>query len=143
MGKPTSIKDVDQSDIVIKIAEFLKKSGKVTVPEWADLVKLARFNELAPIDPDWFYVRAASIARRLYNRQAGVGALRKVYGSNRRRGSRPNHFSKAGGAVIRKALQTLEGINWVEKNATGGRRLSKDGRRDLDRIASQIVNNKE
>jgi hypothetical protein len=69
MGKPASVKDVDQSDIVIKIADFLKKSGKVTVPEWADLVKLGRFNELAPIDPDWYYIRTASIARRLYIRQ--------------------------------------------------------------------------
>lgn len=69
MGKPTSIKDVDQSAAVVKIAEFLKKSGKVTVPEWADLVKLARFKELAPIDPDWYFVRTASIARRLYIRQ--------------------------------------------------------------------------
>jgi small subunit ribosomal protein S19e len=73
----------------------------------------------------------------------GVGALRKVYGTNRRRGSRPNHFSKSSGAVIRKALQTLEGINWVEKHPDGGRRLSKQGRQDLDRLASQIVNNKE
>lgn len=42
MGKSVSVKDVDQSDIVVKIADFLKKSGKVTVPEWADLVKLGK-----------------------------------------------------------------------------------------------------
>jgi small subunit ribosomal protein S19e len=70
--------------------------------------------------------------------------LRKVYGRNRRRGSRPNHFAKASGSVIRKALQTLEGIKWVEKHPDGsGRRLSKQGREDLDRLASQIVNRKE
>lgn len=68
MGRPTSVKDVDQTEAVQKIADFLKKSGKVKVPEWADLVKLARFKELAPIDPDWYYTRAASIARRLYIR---------------------------------------------------------------------------
>jgi ribosomal protein S19E (S16A) len=38
------------------------------VPEWADLVKLGINKELAPIDPDWYFVRAASIARRLYIR---------------------------------------------------------------------------
>lgn len=63
-----------------------------------------------------------------------------MYGSNIRRGSRPNHFSKASGAVIRKALQTLEGIKWVEPHPSGGRILSKQGRQDLDRIASQMVN---
>lgn len=29
MGKPTSVKDVDQHEIVRQIAMFLKKSGKV------------------------------------------------------------------------------------------------------------------
>ena len=50
------------------------------MPAWNDLVKGGVFNELAPTDTDWFYVRCASVARRLYMRRAGVGALRKVYG---------------------------------------------------------------
>ena len=28
------------------------------LPEWTDIVKTARFKELAPYDPDWYYVRA-------------------------------------------------------------------------------------
>lgn len=28
------------------------------LPEWADIVKTARFKELAPNDPDWYFVRA-------------------------------------------------------------------------------------
>ncbi len=38
---------------------------------------------------------------------------------------RPNHFTLASGSVIRKALQSLENINWVEKAPKGGRRLTK------------------
>lgn len=68
MGRPTSVKDVDQHDIVNSIATFLKKSGKIKLPEWVDLVKLGKNKELAPINPDWYYVRVASIARRLYIR---------------------------------------------------------------------------
>lgn len=56
------------------------RTGKLKVPAWNDLVKNGVFNELAPTDPDWFYVRCASIARHLYIRRAGVGALSKVYG---------------------------------------------------------------
>ncbi|KAL7076940.1 hypothetical protein ACQ4LE_004137 [Meloidogyne hapla] len=139
MGKPTSVKDVDQHEIVDAISTFLKKGGKIKVPEWADLVKLGRNKELAPINPDWYYVRVASIARRLYIRSpAGVGAFRKVYGGNKRRGVRPNHFVLASGAVIRKSLQSLEAIKWVEKDASGGRKLSKQGQKDLDRIATQL-----
>jgi len=139
MVKPTSVKDVDQHEIVHSISNFLKKSGKIKVPEWADLVKLGKNKELAPINPDWYYVRVASIARRIYVRSpTGVGSLRKVYGGNKRRGVTPNRFSKASGAVIRKALQSLEAIKWVEKGTNGGRKLTKQGQKDLDRIAVQL-----
>uniref|UniRef100_A0A914WXK6 Ribosomal protein S19 n=1 Tax=Plectus sambesii TaxID=2011161 RepID=A0A914WXK6_9BILA len=136
----TSVKDVDQHDMVVQIAGFLKKSGKVKVPEWSDLVKLSTHKELAPIDPDWYFVRAASIARRLYFRSpTGIGALRTVYGGKHRHGVTPNHFKKCAGSSIRKALQTLEALKWVEKHADGrGRVLTKQGRKDLDRIASQL-----
>ena len=29
------------------------------VPTWVDTVKTASYKELAPYDPDWFYIRAA------------------------------------------------------------------------------------
>jgi len=81
-----------------------------------------------------------------------------VYGGKLRRGVRPNHFQTGSGAVIRKALQTLEALKWVEKHSDGkGRVLSKQvsayesilqcrkgihnllqGRKDLDRIATEL-----
>jgi len=36
----------------------LKRSGKLEIPTWVDLVKTGSQKELAPYDPDWFYVRA-------------------------------------------------------------------------------------
>lgn len=33
-------------------------SEQMELPEWTDIVKTARFKELAPYDPDWYYVRA-------------------------------------------------------------------------------------
>jgi small subunit ribosomal protein S19e len=36
------------------------------LPTWADVVKTASYKELAPYDPDWFFVRAASMARKVY-----------------------------------------------------------------------------
>uniref|UniRef100_A0A0N4ZTZ0 40S ribosomal protein S19 n=1 Tax=Parastrongyloides trichosuri TaxID=131310 RepID=A0A0N4ZTZ0_PARTI len=143
MGVPTLAKDVDQSDLVKQAAAFLKKSGKVKVPENSDIIKLGRHKELAPMDADWYFVRAASLARRLYVKPGvGVGALKKSFGGNKRRGVKPRHFQTAAGGNIRKALQTLEAINWVEKSANGGRILTLQGRKDLDRIASQMRNKK-
>ena len=40
--------------------------------------------------------------------------------------------------MARKALQALEGLKLVEKDPNGGRRLTSQGRRDLDRIAAQL-----
>src|SRR5271170_5118064 len=50
--------------------------GKLEVPAWVDIVKTASFKEIAPYDPDWFYVRAAAVARHIYlHKSVGVGAL--------------------------------------------------------------------
>jgi small subunit ribosomal protein S19e len=52
----------------------------VTVPKWCDIAKTSSSRELGPLNPDWFYVRAASLARKIYLRKGtGVGAFRKVY----------------------------------------------------------------
>ncbi|TRZ07782.1 hypothetical protein HGM15179_019319, partial [Zosterops borbonicus] len=114
-------------------------SGKLKVPEWADTVKLAKHKELAPYDENWFYTRAASTARHLYLRGgAGVGSMAKVYGGRQRRGVRPSHFSRGSGAVARRVLQALEALKVVEKDQDGGRKLTPQGQRDLDRIAGQV-----
>lgn len=112
-----TVKDVDQDKIVEGVALFLKKSGKLKVPENMDIVKTAKFKDLAPSDPDWFYVRCASILRRLYHRSpTGVGAIKKMYGGRQRRGVRPSHFCRADGCVARKSIQALENIKLVEKH---------------------------
>lgn len=82
----------------------------------------------------------AALARRIYVRpEAGVGALKKVYGSSINRGSRPHHHRAASGSVIRKALQALEKIKVLEKHPNGGRRITQTGQKDLDRIAAQVA----
>ncbi|XP_015706332.1 40S ribosomal protein S19 [Coturnix japonica] len=80
-----TVKDVNQQEFVRALAAFLKKSGKLKVPEWVDTVKLAKHKELAPYDENWFYTRAASTARHLYLRGgAGVGSMTKIYGGRQR-----------------------------------------------------------
>jgi len=37
--------------------------GKLPIPGWVDTVKLGPAKELPPQSIDWFYVRAASVAR--------------------------------------------------------------------------------
>ena len=59
------------------------RSGKVKLPAYVDHVKTGPHKELSPYDKDWYYIRAASIARHIYLRKGvGIGALGKVYGGN-------------------------------------------------------------
>lgn len=53
--------DVYSADAFIEAyASHLKRSGKLEVPTWVDLVKTGHFKEQAPYDPDWYYVRAGT-----------------------------------------------------------------------------------
>jgi len=62
----------------------------------------------------------AAVARHIYLRNGvGVGALKKIHGGRKRRGTRPSHHSKSSGAVARKVLQALEKINVLEKDPKG------------------------
>ncbi|EXJ73443.1 40S ribosomal protein S19 [Cladophialophora bantiana CBS 173.52] len=133
-------------------AAFLKRQGKLRVPGWVDTVKTSHSNELPPQSADWFYVRAASVARHVYLRKSvGVGRLRKVHGSTKNRGSRPSHHVNASGAVDRKVMQALEELGILEKvddeeeggSGKGGRRITQAGARDLDRIAQTAVEGEE
>ncbi|KAM2014866.1 hypothetical protein ACFX16_045469 [Malus domestica] len=40
---------------------IFKLFGGVELPPWTDIVKTARFEELAPYDPDWYHVRVGSL----------------------------------------------------------------------------------
>lgn len=52
---------------------------------------------------------------------------------------RPSHYCRSSGSVARKALQALENLKLIEKVPDNrGRRLTAQGRRDVDRIAAQI-----
>merc|ERR1719203_1642252 len=134
------VKDVDQQVFTKALAAFLKKSGKVKLPEWVDLVKTNVAKELAPYDEDWYYTRLASMARHIYVRSpVGVATMTKIYGVRRNNGSCPSHWRRGSGSIARKGLQALEQLKLVEKDSNGGRKLTSQGRRDLDRIAAQII----
>ena len=70
---------------------------------------------------------------------AGVGALKMVFGGRKRNGHRHATHGDSSGSIARKALQALEKLKLVEKTPEGGRRISKDGQRDLDQIAMQCA----
>lgn len=136
------VKDVSAAAFIKAYAAHLKANDRIQLPPWVDIVKTGAFKELAPYEPDWYYIRAASIARRVYKQQnLGVGALRVHYGGrNKRKGTVPEHFAKASGGLIRHILKQLESLDLVEKStqSKGGRKISAQGQRDMDLIAGRI-----
>ncbi|XP_050002393.1 40S ribosomal protein S19-like [Alexandromys fortis] len=135
-----TVKDVNQQEFVRALAAFLKKSRNLKVPEWVDTVKLAKHKELAPYDDNWFYTRAASTARHLYLRGgAGVGSMTKIYGGRQRNGVRPSHFSRGSKSVAKSVAPSPGGTENGGKDQDGGRKLTPQGQRDLDRIAGQVA----
>jgi small subunit ribosomal protein S19e len=101
--------------------------------------KSGSHKERPPEQKDFWYIRAASILRRLYiDGPIGVERLRTYYGGRKSRGTKPSKFRKASGNIIRKILQQLEGARLVEKAGKSGRKLTSNGRRLLDRIAYEV-----
>jgi len=132
----TSLRDVSAAEFIKAYAAHLKKSNRMVLPEWVDYVKTAAGRELPPLDPDWYYVRAASVARKIYlNHGLGVGALAHWYGKAAAKGNKPQHHVKASRKVIRHILNQLEETGIVEKLDNGGRAVSREGQKDLDTIA--------
>ncbi len=134
--------EVPADKLIRAVAEKLKNEygDKVKPPVWAFFAKTSVFKEKPPEDPDWWYVRAASIMRKLYKsgEPIGIETFRTIYGGRQNRGSAPEHFRKGSGSVVRKILQQLEAAGLVEKVPRKGRRLTAAGRSLLDRAAKEV-----
>ncbi|GAB2216053.1 hypothetical protein Droror1_Dr00023820, partial [Drosera rotundifolia] len=125
----------------VSFVSLILSAVLIELPEWTDIVKTGVHKELAPYDPDWYYIRAASMARKIYLRGGlGVGAFRRIYGGSKRNGSRPPHFCKSSGSIARHILQQLHAINIIDFDSKGGRRITSSGQRDLDQVAGRVAN---
>lgn len=83
---------------------------------------------------------SAAVARHIYLRKhVGVGALAKLHGTKHRRGVKPGHHRDSATGVERNVVQALEKIGVLEAHPDGGRKISQDGMRDLDRIATAVL----
>ncbi|CAJ1406886.1 unnamed protein product [Effrenium voratum] len=138
--KIVTVKDVEPDKFIKAFSQHLKRQGRFELPKWADVVKTSKSKELPPYDPDWLYVRTASMVRKVYIRKGmGVGAFRKVYGGQQRRGTCTNKFVKSSGKLARYILQQLEEMGLVEQDEEGGRMITKEGQRELDTVAVQAI----
>lgn len=136
----TKIFDIPPITLIYELAQILKKdyeqvssSGELTV------LKAGVHRENPPQIEDWYYIRCASILRKLYKQNIiGINKLRNIYGGKKRRGPKPNKFKKGSGSIIRRALRQLEQAGLVEIIKGKGRTLSPSGRSLLDHTATRL-----
>jgi small subunit ribosomal protein S19e len=136
-----TIYDVKASEVIKLAAERLK--DKIKKPSYIDFVKTGANKERVPQDSNFFYVRSASILRQVYlNGPIGVSKLRTRYGSRKEHVVHRRHHVKAGGSIIRDAMQGLEKIGYIKQSATSdkGRIITPQGKSFMDKIAKELNN---
>ena len=136
------INEVDPTDLILAVAEALKKVDAIKAPQWALWVKTAHYKKRPPVNSDWWHVRAASILRKIYILgPLGTNKLKTVYSGKKRRGHKKPHFYKASGSIIRKILQQLEKAEFIKKHdktVHKGRIIAPKGIALLDKVAKSL-----
>ena len=132
--------DVPALELIKKLATYLKENvDAIAPPSWASVAKTGSHVQTPPQNQDWWYIRCASLLRKIYvHGPMGVEKLRAEYGGRKDFGVKPEHAVKAGGAVVRKAFQQLEAAGLIETLKPRGRRVTREGRKILQEVAEDI-----
>jgi len=144
MVKEITVKDINSHLFVKAYAAHLKQSGKMISPKYIDRRK-ASAKQCSINENDWYYIKAASVARHFYLRSnVGIGGLCKSNSTLSRHSIRTPSSSNtynpatASGNTIHKIIQSFEEMGIIEKDYCGGRRLSQKGRKSLDSVAIKV-----
>lgn len=132
--------DVPPATLLPKLATELKSRNAVVPPPWAAFVKTGVHKQRAPLDPEWWYLRSASVLRKIYLlRSVGVTRLSAEYGGKRDRGSAPYHARSGSRSVTREIVQQLQAAGLVEPFKGRGRRVSAAGQKLLDAVSRDLL----
>jgi len=129
--------DIDTNELIKSVADALKKTENVKMPDWAQFVKTGQAKDRTPVETDWWFARAAAILRAVSIKgPIGVNKLRIKFGSKKDRGHKPEQFRLASGKILRLILQQLdkEGLTkYEEKGVHKGRLITPKGQSLLDK----------
>ena len=134
-----TLQDIKPRILIIALAENLK--GQIEEPEWAKFVKTGMSKERLP-DQGWWHIRAGAIMRTVYLKgPIGISKLRTKFGGKKNRGSAPKHFYRASGSHIRKMLQQLESLGYLEQKLDGvhrGRVVTHKGLEFINNVIKSL-----
>lgn len=108
----------NQTLLIEKLSEKLKKDIKR--PDWALFVKTSAGKERPPEDNRWWYLRTASVLRKIYLKgPIGVSKLSTLYSAKKNLGHKPERTYPGSTHIIRTILQQLEKEGLVAQGNRG------------------------
>lgn len=136
-----TIYDVPADALIEAVAARLEE--RIDEPDWVEFTKTGAGRELPPEQDDFWYVRSASLLRKVaQNEPIGIERLATEYGSKKRGSNRyivrPGEHESGSRKLIRTSLQALEEEGLVTTAAGEGRRLSDEGEAFLSEVASEV-----
>lgn len=134
--------DIPSSILIERLAKHLKEEvDEINPPAWTLFARTGVHTQRPPTNPDWWFVRSASILRKIYVKgPIGIELLRQEYGGRKDGGVKPEHATKGSGSIIRNVIRQLSTAGLVKTYRTQGRIVTNDGRRLLDRLSTEIKN---
>ncbi|MCH8907147.1 MAG: 30S ribosomal protein S19e [Candidatus Heimdallarchaeota archaeon] len=133
----TTAYDVSVIKLIDVMTKELKAMPEIVPPPWAPFVKTGVDKELPPENPDWWYVRASAVLRKIYVKgPLGTRRLKSYYGGKKNRGAKQEKARSGSGNIIRKILQQLEKARLVV-TVPAGRQITAKGMSFVDEASRQ------
>ena len=134
-----TVRDVPADKLISSLKEKLKQVKEIQPLPWSYFVKSGMHKERPPEQEDFWYIRSASVLRRLsLDGTVGTERLRSYFGGRKNRGHKPARFRKSSGSIIRKILQQLETAGLIEKVERKGRKVTDKGQKLLNSTAYEV-----
>jgi small subunit ribosomal protein S19e len=134
----THPKEVPADKLLPRLAAELRGQASIKPPAWAAFARTGVHTERAPTQADWWYLRSASVLRKLHtDGPRGVSLLSASYGGRRDRGSAPYHARKGSRSIAREVLQQLEKAGLVQQVRLRGRTLTPQGQKLLAKVSTE------
>lgn len=139
------VEEVCPTKFIDALSKKLKEEEKIPVPAEAEYIKTGHGKEQSPENPNWYFVRTASILRKLYIEELknpgrckhGLGSIwfSRAYTTLKNNGHKPSHTVTGSKSLVRRILQSLEAANLVSQVPKGGRKLTATGHQYLQEVA--------
>ncbi|ELA46206.1 hypothetical protein VCUG_02287 [Vavraia culicis subsp. floridensis] len=137
------IYQVDPTSFIGTLSSHLKNNNLLTQPQNIDIIKSCSGKQNAPLDPDWLYVRAASVYRHFLtahfkNERITVTRLASLYGCKKDRGSRPGKKVRASKGHLRSIVRDFGKLGWLVEDDKG-KFVSEDGIKLSEQLIEKIL----